>query len=222
MKIALVYTGVTPQLIELVEREVKKQCGECELITLKDPSIIKEVAAANRVNTNPAARLVSMYMDACQQGADAILNICSSVGDVADCSQSIAKYIGVPIVRIDEEMCREAVRQGKRIGVMATLSSTLNPTKNTVLRVAREMGKEVEMVDALVEGGFGLDEDQFKALMSKYAQEIAPKCDVILFAQGSMAYCEEDIAKLTGKVVLSSPRFGAIDLRKALQVKGLL
>jgi DNA-binding phage protein len=222
MKIALVYTGVTPQLIELVEREVKKQCGECELITLKDPSIIKEVAAANRVTTNPAARLISMYMDACLQGADAILNICSSVGEVADCAQDIAKYVGVPIVRIDEEMCREAVRQGQRIGVMATLSSTLNPTKNTVLRVAREMGKEVEMVDALVEGGFGLDEEQFKALMSKYAQEIAPKCDVILFAQGSMAYCEEDIAKLTGKVVLSSPRFGAIDLRKALEVKGLI
>ena len=163
-----------------------------------------------------------MYMDACLQGADAILNICSSVGEVADCAQDIAKYVGVPIVRIDEEMCREAVRQGQRIGVMATLSSTLNPTKNTVLRVAREMGKEVEMVDALVEGGFGLDEEQFKALMSKYAQEIAPKCDVILFAQGSMAYCEEDIAKLTGKVVLSSPRFGAIDLRKALEVKGLI
>ena len=222
MKIALVYTGVTPQLIELVEREVKKQCGECELITLKDPSIIKEVAAANHVTTNPAARLISMYMDACLQGADAILNICSSVGEVADCAQDIAKYVGVPIVRIDEEMCREAVRQSQRIGVMATLSSTLNPTKNTVLRVAREMGKEVEMVDALVEGGFGLDEEQFKALMSKYAQEIAPKCDVILFAQGSMAYCEEDIAKLTGKVVLSSPRFGAIDLRKALEVKGLI
>ncbi len=222
MKIALVYTGVTPQLTELVEREVKKQCGECELISLQDPSIIKEVAAANRVNTNPAARLVTMYMEACQQGADAILNICSSVGDVADCAQPIAKYLGVPIVRIDEEMCREAVRQGKKIGVMATLSSTLNPTKNTVLRVAREMGKEVEIIDALVEGGFGLDEEQFKALMSKYAQEIADKCDVILFAQGSMAYCEEDIAKLTGKIVLSSPRFGAIDLRKALQVKGLL
>ena len=220
MKIALVYTGVTPQLTYLVEREVKKQCGECELITLKDPSIISEVAAANRVNTAPAARLVSMYMQA--MGADAILNICSSVGEVADCAQSIAKYIGVPIVRIDELMCREAVRKGKTIGVMATLSSTLNPTKNTVLRVAREMGKEVTLVDSLVEGGFGLDESQFKELMKDYAQKIAPKCDVILFAQGSMAYCEEEIAKLTGKVVLSSPRFGAIDLRKALEEKGLL
>ena len=67
-------------------------------------------------------------------------------------------------MRVDEEMCREAVRQGKRIGVMATLPTTLNPTKNTILRVAREMNRQVELVDALVDGGFGLDQEQFKAL----------------------------------------------------------
>lgn len=223
MKIALVYTGVTPELIELVEREVKKQVGEgAEIVSYKDPSIISEVAAANYVNPAPAARLVSMYMQAVQDGADVILNNCSSVGEVADACQSLAKYIGVPIVRIDEEMCREAVKQGKRIGVMATLSSTLVPTKNTVLRLAREMNKPVEMVDVLVEGGFGLDQEQFKELMTKYAGEVADKVDVLLFAQGSMAYCEEYIHDKYNKTVLSSPRFGAIALREALVKKGLL
>ena len=121
-----------------------------------------------------------------------------------------------------EEMCREAVRQGKRIGVMATLPTTLNPTKNTILRVAREMNRQVELVDALVDGGFGLDQEQFKALMSEYAGTIADKVDVILFAQGSMAYCEEYIHEKYGKVVLSSPRFGAAALKDALVKKGLM
>ena len=40
---------------------------------------------------------------------------------------------------------------------MATLPTTLNPTKNTILRVARELNRQVELVDALVDGGFGLD-----------------------------------------------------------------
>ena len=223
MKLGIVYTSTTPELIECVNEEIRKNLGDTpEILNYQDPSILAEVREHGYVTAGAAARLVGMYMQAVSDGADVILNCCSSVGEVADAAQNIGRYTGIPIVRIDEEMCREAVRQGQRIGVMATLSSTLNPTKNTVLRVAREMGKEVEMVDALVEGGFGLDEEQFKALMSKYAQEIAPKCDVILFAQGSMAYCEEDIAKLTGKVVLSSPRFGAIDLRKALEVKGLI
>ena len=223
MKVALVYTSTTPELIELVEKEVGDVLPkETEVISYQDPSILAEVREAGYVTAPPAARLVGMYMEAVCAGADAILNLCSSVGEVADAAQDIARYTGIPIVRVDEEMCREAVRQGKRIGVMATLPTTLNPTKNTILRVAREMNKHVELVDALVDGAFGLDQDQFKALMSEYAEKIADQVDVILFAQGSMAYCEEYIHEKYGKTVLSSPRFGAAALKEALVKKGLL
>ena len=223
MKVALVYTSTTPELIELVEKEVGEALPkETEVISYQDPSILAEVRDAGYVTAPPAARLVGMYMEAVCAGADAILNLCSSVGEVADAAQDIARYTGIPIVRVDEEMCREAVRQGKRIGVMATLPTTLNPTKNTILRVAREMNKHVELVDALVDGAFGLDQDQFKALMSEYAEKIADQVDVILFAQGSMAYCEEYIHEKYGKTVLSSPRFGAAALKEALVKKGLL
>ena len=217
MKVALVYTSTTPELIELVEKEVGDVLPrETEVASYQDPSILAEVRDAGYVTAPPAARLVGMYMTAVSEGADAILNLCSSVGE------DIARYTGIPIVRVDEEMCREAVRQGKRIGVMATLPTTLNPTKNTILRVAREMNRQVELVDALVDGGFGLDQEQFKALMSEYAGTIADKVDVILFAQGSMAYCEEYIHEKYGKVVLSSPRFGAAALKDALVKKGLM
>lgn len=223
MKVALVYTSTTPELIELVEKEVQQLLPEdTEIISNQDPSILAEVREAGYVTAPPAARLVGMYMKAVCDGADAILNICSSVGEVADAAQDVGRYTGIPIVRIDEDMCREAVRQGVRIGVMATLPTTLAPTKNTILRVAREMNKHVELVDALVDGAFGLDQEQFKELMTKYAGEICNKVDVILFAQGSMAYCEEYIHEKYGKPVLSSPRFGAVALKEALVKKGLL
>ena len=223
MKVGLIYTSTTPELIELVEREVKKNLGEdVEMFSLQDPSILADVRAAGYVTAAPAARLIGMFMKAVEEGCDAMLNLCSSVGEVADCAQDAAKYVGVPIVRVDEEMCREAVRKGVRIGVMATLPTTLEPTKNTVKRVAREMGKHVELVDCLVEGAFGLSQDQFKARMAESAGTIADKVDVILFAQGAMAYCEEYIADMYGKVVLSSPRFGAVELKKALCAKGVI
>jgi Asp/Glu/hydantoin racemase len=223
MKVGLIYTSTTPELIQMVEDEVKKQLGaDVELYSLQDPSILGDVREAGYVTAAPAARLIGMYMKAVEEGVDAMLNLCSSVGEVADCAQDAAKYLGVPIVRVDEEMCREAVRRGTKIGVMATLPTTLEPTKNTVLRVAREMGKKVELVDALVDGAFGLDQDQFKVLMSAKAGEIADRVDVILFAQGSMAYCEEYIADKYQKVVLSSPRFGAEALKAALISKGTI
>lgn len=223
MKVGLIYTSTTPELIELIEREVKQQLGDAvELYSLQDPSILAEVRQAGYVTAAPAARLISMYMQAVQAGCDAMLNLCSSVGEVADSVQDVAKYIGVPIVRVDEEMCREAVRTGARIGVMATLETTLEPTKGTIRRVARECGKAVELVDCLVDGAFGLDQDQFRARMAEMAATIADRVDVIVFAQGSMAYCEEYIAEKFGKTVVSSPRFGAAELKKALIAKGTI
>lgn len=222
MKIGLIYTSTTPELIQTVEEEVRKQVGEmAELISLQDPSILSDIREAGYVTAAPAARLVKMYMSAVEAGADAILNLCSSVGEVADAAQDIARYVGVPIVRVDEEMCREAVRLGVRIGVMATLPTTLEPTGSTVIRVAREMGKHVELVPVLVDGAFGLDQAQFKRRMAEKAGEVAGNVDVLLLAQGSMAYCEEYLAGLCGKPVLSSPRFGAAALKKALVAKGL-
>lgn len=223
MKVGLIYTSTTPELIELVEREVRGQLGSgVELLSLQDPSILAETREAGYVTTGAAARLIGMFMQAACEGVDAMLNLCSSVGEVADAAQDAARYIGVPIVRVDEEMCREAVRKGARIAVMATLPTTLAPTKNTVLRVAREMGRHVELVDVLVDGAFGLDQDQFRARMLESASAAADQCDVILFAQGSMAYCEEYIAEKLHKTVLSSPRFGAAELKKALIAKGAL
>ena len=221
MKVGLIYTSTTPELIELVEKEVKGQLGEdVELYSIEDPSILAETRDAGYVTPKAAARLIGMYMKAVGEDCEAMLNLCSSVGEVADAAQDAAKYIGVPIVRVDEEMCREAVRQGKKIGVVATLATTLEPTKNTILRMSRECGKHVELVDCLVEGAFGLNQDEFRARMAESIEKIADDVDVVLFAQGSMAYCEEYIAEKFGKIVLSSPRFGAAELKKALVTKG--
>lgn len=219
IKIGLVYTSTTPELIELVEREVTEAlsgAGEVELLSYQDPSILAEVREHGYVTTAPAARLAAMFCQAMQDGADAILNICSSVGEVADSVQDMARYMGVPIVRIDEEMCREAARSGERIGVMATLPTTLEPTMNTVARTARSINRHPQIIPGLIDGAFGLNQDAFRAVMLQKAQELKDQVDVLVFAQGSMAYCEEYIAEQTGLTVLSSPRFGAAALKCAL------
>jgi len=223
MKIGLIYTSTTPELIELVEREVRMALGEgVELLSWQDPSILADIRAAGYVEAAPAARLVSLYMQAVSAGCQALLNLCSSVGEVADSVQSLARYLGVPIVRVDEAMCRQAVRSGARIAVVATLPTTMAPTKATLYRVAREMGKRVTLLECLVEGAFGLDQDAFRARMAQHIDAVAEEAEVILFAQGSMAYCEAYIADVYQKPVLSSPRFGAAALRRALEERGSL
>lgn len=222
-KVGFVYTSTTPELMEYLEEEARNQLGEeASILTYQDSSILTEVREHGYVTSGAAARLISMYMQAVLDGAEAILNVCSSVGEVADNVWEAARYMGVPIVRIDEDMCRDAIRTGKRIGVLATLPTTLGPTKNTLRRLAREMGqRDVVLTDGLVEV-FGLDQEQFQKLLIAKALEIAPEVDVILLCQGSMAYCQKVIAHACKKPVVSSPRYGIGALKQALIQKGVI
>lgn len=222
MKAGIVYTSTTPELIELVNQEIEKNLGkEVEILNYQDPSILAEVREAGFVTAGAAARLTGMYMQAVEDGADAVLNVCSSVGEVADAAKAMGLYMGVPIVRIDEEMCKEAVRLGSRIGVLATLPTTLEPTKNTIKRVSRELGKHVELIDGLIDGAFGVNQKQFKKMMVDKTAEIIEHVDVVLLCQGSMAYVEEELQEIYKKPVVSSPRFGVAVLKTVLEEKGL-
>lgn len=222
MKVGIIYTATTPESVESINAEIRKQLDEkLEIINYQDPTILDEVCEQGYVTASAAARLVSMFMQAISDGVDAMLSCCSSVGEVVDASQNLARFTGIPIVRIDEEMCREAVRLGKRIGVVATIPTTLEPTKNTVLRMAREMNRQVILVDGFMKGTFGIEQDIFKKMICDKVAEIIDKVDVILLAQGSMAYTEEILAERFKKPVLSSPRFGVAALAKALETKGV-
>ena len=220
IKVALIYTVTTPELKEDMLREVKNVLGNVEIMNYEIPDVFEEIRSTGYVTASPAAKLIKTYMDAIEKGADAILSICSTTGDIAYSMQDAAKYIGVPIIIVNEEMCREAVRRGEKIALMATFQSSIDPTRNIITRVAREIGKHIEMKDVLVEGGFGLDPEQFRALMAEKAKTVADWADVIVFTQGSMAYCDEYIANMYNKVVLSNPRYGAKALKTALEANG--
>ncbi len=223
MKIGVVYTSTTPELIEDVNREITNVLGkDVEIYAQQDPTILGDVRNAGYVTQAPAARLIKMFMNAAEEGCEAVLNACSSVGEVADSVQVAAAYLGMPIVRIDEEMCRDAVRKGLRIGVMATLPTTLIPTCNTIGRMARECNRHVSIKECLVENAFGLDQDQFRERMSASAATIAGDVDVIVLAQGSMAYCAEFLSDKYNVSVLSSPSYGAAALKSALIKKGAI
>lgn len=222
MNISLIYTSTTQELIEVVEYEVRKAVGEDAIITsFQDPSILSEIRDFGYVTTTAAAKLASLYLQAIHANASAVLNVCSSVGETTDSLQDFAHYCGVPLVRIDEEMCREAVRSGNRIGILATLPTTLSPTKNTLLKIAREYGKHIDIVEGLFDA-FNTNPDTFSELLLAKTAEIIDDVDVILLCQGSMAYCEPLLVKTYSKVILSSPRYGAVALKKILKCKGEL
>ncbi|MBQ3669135.1 MAG: Asp/Glu/hydantoin racemase [Clostridia bacterium] len=216
-KIALVYTGMPVSLVKRVESEVSKRFegDKLTLLTQSDPSIIADAVKNGSPSKAALRQLMDMYCRAADSGADAILNICSSVGDFAALNQPAFRALGVPLVRIDELMAQKAVEQYTRIGVIATLSSTLEPSMRLVNQKAKELGKDVRVEGVLAENAFGGGAEK---LIEAARKLDAPEC--LILAQGSMADNEAEVENATGIKTFSSPYWGALDLYGTVKAIG--
>jgi Asp/Glu/hydantoin racemase len=103
-----------------------------------------------------------------------------------------------------------AVQTGRRIGVIATLPTTLNPTSDLVLRRAALAKKEIELTSRLVTGAFEAlmagDAATHDALVSAALRELIPQVDVIVLAQASMARVVDTLSPEDRRIpILASP-----------------
>ncbi|MCC8189750.1 MAG: Asp/Glu/hydantoin racemase, partial [Planctomycetes bacterium] len=89
--------------------------------------------------------------------------------------------------------------------------------KALVRQCAEKQGKPITVVDALADGAFGLPPEQFREKLIATARTIADRIDVLVMAQGSMAYAEGDVATALGLPVFSSVRFGAAAVRREVE-----
>ncbi len=188
------------------------------LINIVDDSLIQDVIGAGEVPAAVKKRLIQYYHSAIDAGADVIFNTCSSVGDIA---LEAKKNIGIPLVKIDDAMARVAVLESTRIGVLATLQTTLEPTARLIQHFAKLLNRQVEINKGLAEGAFQAvisgDRDTHDRLILKAAKELAGQVELFILAQGSMARMESEIAAATGKKVLSSPERGVLDVKATLE-----
>lgn len=204
-------------LVEPLTKTFAELMPEVNVNHIADSSLIKEVIANNEVTPAVRRRLLAYYNAAADAGADVVFNTCSSVGDVADYGNTYAR---IPVFRIDQPMAALAVQNYDRIGVISTLSTTLDPTCRLLQNEAKKAGRTVTLVEGLADGAFAAgqsgDGETHDRLIAEAAAKIADKVDVFVLAQGSMARMELRLSELTGKPVLSSPVLGVKGLRKFL------
>ena len=216
--IAAIYTGVA--LVKPLSDQLKEALPGYRIMNILDDSMIAEIIAEGRLTASVRRRLYSYYDAAASAGAELILNTCSSIGEAV---YDARDFIPVPIVRIDEAMARRAVAEGSRIAVLATLSTTIDPTIALLRRCAAEAGKTITTISAVAEGAFPAitagDAATHDRLLAETAKKVAADCDVILLAQGSMGRMEAPLRELTGKTVYSSPRLAIEMVKKMLEGK---
>ena len=185
-----------------------------------DESLLRETIEAGAMTPAVQRRFVERAEALRATGVDAVVLTCSSVGPAAE-----AVGAGdVPVYRIDAAMAEEAVRLGGRVGVAATLPTTLTPTADLVRAAAARAGREVEVRVTLAEGAFQVlpsDPAEHDRRVRAALHDLAAWADVIILAQASMARAlTGDTVERDGRSVpvLTSPRLGVEKLARELGV----
>jgi hypothetical protein len=114
------------------------------------------------------------------------------------------------VMKIDDAMIESAVERGNAIGVVATASSTLNPTRQALLKQAEDTGKKIEVKTLLVERALDLlmggDGEAHDRLVGEAVMRMSGEVDVVVLAQASMARVLDVLPEEERSVpVLSSP-----------------
>jgi len=211
-RVALIHTvgSLVPVFGELT-RELVPGVQTSDVV---DEALLEEAIAAGEVPEATARRLERHVEQALDGGADLVVVTCSSMGGVVD---ELRARHGWPVVRVDEAMVDAALAAGSRIGVLATLGSTLRPTADLVRRRARELGRTegaVEIVPELVDGAFAAlksgDPETHDDAVRTALRELVPRVDAIVLAQASMARVAGQLApaETAGSPILASPRLG--------------
>src|SRR5260370_5992665 len=116
-----------------------------------DESLFRNTIADGGLSKMTVRRLLGMIESARGGGADAVMVTCSSIGEGVPIAR---RQFDFPILRVDEAMAEAAVETGGRIGVAATLRTTLEPTVALLRETAARAGPEVAIVPQFSDGAF--------------------------------------------------------------------
>ena len=203
--LGLVHTSAT--LVPVFGQLCKEKLPGVNVFNIVDDSLVKGIMAAGSL-TAPIARRVAGYLESAElAGADCILVTCSSIGPAVEAA---AKLAGVPVLRVDQPMADKAVRMGTRIGVIATLRTTLEPTADLIARRAAMAGKAIELTSRLCDGAFDAlmsgDAAAHDAKVAGVLKELSQQVDVVVLAQASMARVVDGVSAADRRIpILASP-----------------
>jgi Asp/Glu/hydantoin racemase len=213
--LALIHTSptLTPVFGSLCAREMP----EVTVFHMVDESLIKDTIRWGSLQKVTVRRLLRMIESAETAGADAVMVTCSSLGEGVRLAQ---KMFDIPVIRVDEAMAETAVKMGNRIGILATVQTTLEPTVALLQEKADEAGRPIELVTCLCDNAFEAvlsgDTATHDKIVSTALLNEMQEAEVIVLAQASMARVVNAIPEGALRVpVLTSP---IISVKRAKEV----
>jgi Asp/Glu/hydantoin racemase len=123
-----------------------------------------------------------------ESGVELILLACSTFNYAAELARPM---IDIPILQIDRPMMELAVAQGRRVGLLATLGTTVPSSERLLRIVAAEKNSTVEITTVLRPDAFAAiqkgDSETHNRILLEEIDKLSNKVDSIVMAQLSMS-----------------------------------
>jgi Asp/Glu/hydantoin racemase len=216
-KVAILHTSMVFLSVEPVINDlIAELLPGVEVMHFVDSDVLATVNRDGVISPASEARMTNMALSAQEAGADIIFSACSSLGPALDVA---ARRVRIPVVKIDEAMANLAAGFS-RVGILATVRSTLQPTSDLIAASADLADRDIHIETRLADGAFEAlmsgDRGRHDELVEAAAVELAGQVDVVVLAQASMSRLVDALATSTGRPVLTSPRLGVGELARRL------
>jgi len=202
----------SPMLAGVFNEIAARVMPDVRILHFVDESTIKNTIAAGHLQKSTMRQVIRLVGSTFDAGCDVAMVTCSSIGRAVEMA---AELYDQPVLRVDRAMAEQAVASAQRIGVVATLPTTLDPTADLVRRVAAEQGKDIELVAHLCQGAFDAvmagDGATHDRIVGEALTTALADVDAIVLAQASMARVVASLPEGAVKApVLSSPELGML------------
>lgn len=161
---------------------------DVRVTNIMDDSLLAESLAHNGATPNVIKRIQFYVLAAEAMGADVVMCSCTTVGEATRIARA---YASIPVFNIDEPMAREAVRLGKRLGIIATVPTSPAATQRQLERAAQQAGKTIGIKIAVNEKAFAHlqrgEIEQHNELVHREMDKLAKQVDVLVLGQISLA-----------------------------------
>jgi hypothetical protein len=198
-RIALVHA--VKVAIAPVEEAFRRHWPEAELSNLLDDSLSRDRNREGALTPQLSRRIASLAQYGIDAGADAVLYTCSAFGDAIE---AVKREQKVPVLRPNEAMLSEALRHGRRIGMLATFAPTVPALQGEL----RALDPQVRITSLCVPEAMTALDAGDKATHDRLLALAAPKlgaCEVGMRAQFSRAGARDAVARAVSCPALTSP-----------------
>lgn len=190
-----------------------KQNPDVRVFNIMDDSLLCE-SLANQHATRAVIKRIQFYALAAEaMGADVAMCSCTTVGEATRIAR---QYTSIPVFNIDEPMAREAVRQGRRLGIIATVATSPAATQRQLEVAAAEAKVSIAIKIAVNEKAFehlqNGDIEKHNELVHHEMDKLASEVDLLVLGQISLA----QIKHKTRVPVLQVGHSGLAEARRLL------